>query len=341
MSKSTAVPPQSKISKSKQMKTTKHHSQRTEPKRLKTVTYYVPQKYHGWIVGTKGSQAKQFQSQGVKVEVPGKLVDSCKVTIFYYDERAFESVKAQLLDILGLRELSEEELVEANFHVPEHLRGKLIGTGGQCLRELEHQFGSSIAIPERGRADAMVKAVISRSKIAELQEALTFNLGFLPEIQVRRFGETTLEPWKNKRKSLQNCGTKRKWSETENADKSGPPKKKSCSSQIPLLLDNLQEKMNGGLRKLQQKLEENYAKQQEEFKAQYLMFQKEVKSIRDAYDEEYREELKAHADENARLRKQLADAEERERQMKDSVKQFTSAFGLNIASASPSKETNK
>jgi len=290
------------------------------------------------FLGPKGSTAEEFRRQGVRVNCPGIKTDSCKVQFLYYDDSSFEVVQKQILELCRVSQLFEEELVEVSFPLSDQNRGKLIGTQGSTIHQLNYELQTYVEMPSRGSSDS-IKVDLPLSRMEDLKGKLMWSLGFCPVLRYRRFGETTLQQWHDGKQS--EGGTKRKWSEMESTSTKRGPKKKPTCSQIPLLIDNMENKMEELFEKQESEmveLEEKLKKQRSHYDEIKKMFTKQVQQIREEFDQEREEERRANAEELNMWKEKYAKLEEDNKEMKVFMRQaYKFAAPSPVASTEPLK----
>ncbi|XP_059469565.1 insulin-like growth factor 2 mRNA-binding protein 2 isoform X2 [Neocloeon triangulifer] len=127
-----------------------------------TVYLYIPNNAVGAIIGTKGSHIRniiRFSGASVKIAAleEGKPVEQQperKVTIVGTPEAQW---KAQYLIFEKMREEgfvagTEDVRLTIELHVPSAQVGRIIGKGGQNVRELQRITGGIIKLPEQASA---------------------------------------------------------------------------------------------------------------------------------------------------------------------------------------------
>ncbi|XP_065220196.1 insulin-like growth factor 2 mRNA-binding protein 1 isoform X3 [Planococcus citri] len=123
---------------------------------LENVYLYIPNNAVGAIIGTKGSQIRnmiRFSNASIKIASPeGDKADSNerKVTIVGTPEAQW---KAQYMIFEKMREEGfsnglEDVRLTVEIMVPSSQVGRIIGRGGQNVRELQRLTGSNIKLPD-------------------------------------------------------------------------------------------------------------------------------------------------------------------------------------------------
>jgi len=132
---------------------------------IQETTYlYIPNNAVGAIIGTKGSHIRniiRFSSSSVKIapleaDKPIEQQPERKVTIIGSPEAQW---KAQYLIFEKMREEgfvtgTDDVRLTVEILVPSSQVGRIIGKGGQNVRELQRVTGSIIKLPEHGTAPA-------------------------------------------------------------------------------------------------------------------------------------------------------------------------------------------
>ncbi|XP_049822802.1 insulin-like growth factor 2 mRNA-binding protein 1 isoform X2 [Aethina tumida] len=127
-----------------------------------TTFLYIPNNAVGAIIGTKGSHIRniiRFSGASVKIAPidetkPQETQNERKVTILGSPEAQW---KAQYLIFEKMREEgfvagSDDVRLTVEIMVPSSQVGRIIGKGGQNVRELQRVTGSVIKLPEQGAA---------------------------------------------------------------------------------------------------------------------------------------------------------------------------------------------
>ena len=124
----------------------------------------IPKSFHPTIIGRGGETIRQLQAtHGCDIHVPARDSPSNAVLLTGSPQSIQAAHRAinQLLHFTA----STDPLLTASFTLSGRYYGQLIGPGGQTLKSLEGETGSSITIPGRDSGSEVVSVQGSRESV--------------------------------------------------------------------------------------------------------------------------------------------------------------------------------
>jgi len=136
----------------------------------------VAKSKHSALIGRGGIVIRNIEKQsGAKVDLPDRNNNSDTVKLTGTDEQIAAAIE-EISSILGYK-VSDEPLVNKKLKIDESRFGKLIGSRGSTLRQLERESGASIYVPRRGDADQAVKLNGSEDQVEKAKQAIEKLMG--------------------------------------------------------------------------------------------------------------------------------------------------------------------
>lgn len=204
-------------------------------------TYFIPPSFHGKIIGKRGCNAQKYKNMGVTVKVPVQSSDSSVVTLMSYNQDAVNETVRLMADLIGFYPL-KEDLCEVTFQLAGQHIGKLIGSGGSTMHDIQRCCCCGIETPARGNQNnEPVRIQVPQSKVKKLMDRLQYELGFLPEYSERSLAEYSVggkfDSKENEKETQQEQNTSRKRKRSSD-EKKDLKQNKKIKLQKPIVIDD-------------------------------------------------------------------------------------------------------
>lgn len=144
--------------------------------------FQIPKKAHADIIGARGSVINQLQADtGCRIQIPRD--DESREVVIEGSVEQIAACKAEMEKVLGWP-IGDQALSLAIVQVPGPLKGRIIGSGGSTIKQLEREFMCNIGMP-RDRADERVELEGPADKLDALMQAIEERIGQLLSVVQR------------------------------------------------------------------------------------------------------------------------------------------------------------